>query len=147
MNLSHFKPDLFILTPVSEVLGHITGSNAKGIAVIAQLEEGTETAALELLSKILKSVELDNTKDTLLLKAAPSTRFSLIALCRQTGCHTFLLFGATPLHLGLQLRMEKYTPFEINGLKGLWADSLSELEPSRELKTALWSALKSLFPN
>ena len=147
MNLSHFKPDLFLLSPVTEVLKDTTGGNKKGIVVIAQLEEGTETAALELLSKILKSVELDATNDVLLLKSTPSTRFSLTALCRQTDCHTFLLFGPTPLHLGLQLRMKKYTPVEINGLKGLWADPLSELEPSRELKTALWTALKSLFPN
>jgi len=120
------------------------GSNEKKIAVIAKIEDDPD---MDLLSKILKSVELDDTKDVLLLKSTPATRFSLIDLCRQTDSHTVLLFGIPPNQLGLQFRLKKYTPFDINGIKGIWADPLTEIRDSRELKTALWSSLKSLFPN
>lgn len=145
MSLLHFKPELFLISPTGEPLQGATGDHAKGIAVIAQLKEGAEAAELDLLNKILKSIQLDEKNDTLLLKTTPSTRFSLTAVCRQAECHTFLLFGGDPKNLGLHFRMEKNTPFEINGLKGLWTDPLSMLDQSRELKTALWSGLQALF--
>ena len=127
------------------MLQETTGGHTKGIAVIAQFEEGAEASELDLLYKILNSVQLDGKKDVLLLKSTPDTRFSLTAFCRQTDCQTVLLFGGDPHHLGLHFRLEKNTPFEINGLRGLWTDALPQLDQSRERKTALWAALQSLF--
>lgn len=110
------------------------------------MAEGVETEQEDLLNKILLSVQLDGMEDILLLKTRPSMRFSLASLCRAAGCRTALIFGAEPAQLGLHFRIEKYKPFAINHIRGVWADTPAELLPSRDLKAALWSSLKQLFP-
>ena len=145
MDPSFFKPDIFLIAPTREILGKAAGDNAKGVIVIARFSDGAQDAERDLLYKILKSVQLDGTKDILLVPAGQETRFTLTALCRQTESQTALIFGLAPANAGLHFRLEKYAPFAINGIKGLWADQLSDIENSRELKNALWTGLKTLF--
>lgn len=111
---------------------------------MARFLEGREIAEQDLLYKILKSVQLDGTKDILLVRAKTDDRIPLSALCKQTGCRLVLLFGIDPPDAGLHFRVEKYQPFSVNGITGLWADQLSAIEGSRELKNALWIGLKGL---
>lgn len=146
MKLPFFKPDIFTLSPVEEIQALTRGENRRGVLVAAQLAEGEEAEQLDLLTKILNSVQLNGMEDALLLKLSPSLRFSLSALCKATGCQKVLLLGASPGRLGLHFRIEKYKPFRINGIHGLWADDLSGISASRDLKTALWTSLKQLFP-
>lgn len=144
--MQFFKPDIFIVSAVEEILRKEAGSNSKGVLVIAQMAEGVDMEQEDLLNKILLSVQLNGKEDVLLLKTLPSMRFSLASLCRSAGCHTALIFGAEPEQLGLHFRIEKYKPFAINHIRGVWADTPAELSPSRDLKAALWSSLKQLFP-
>src|SRR5690606_26445289 len=129
-----------------EILARATGANGKGILVIAQMAGGEDAEQMDLLNKILLSVQLNSMEDILLLKTGTSERFSLSALCSAAGCRTALIFGAEPTGLGLHFRLEKYTPFSINHIRGLWADAPAALAASRDLKAALWSGLKQLFP-
>lgn len=140
-----FKPEIFIVSTVEEILAQTAGENSKGVMVIAQTGEGMNTGDPGLLNKILHSVQLDSTKDVLLLEAESTLRFSLAAVCKASGSHTVLVFGCTPSQLGMQFRIEKYLPFSINGIKGVWADPLHELENAREKKNALWKAMQTLF--
>lgn len=146
MDLQFFKPEIILIAPIREILGKVSGDNAKGVIVIAQFLESTKAEERDLLNKILKSVQLDGTKDILLVPSAPEDRFSLTALCRHTGSRTALLFGLSPGQAGFHFRTEKYAPFDINGIRGLWADPLSAIEKNRDLKNALWTGLQSLFP-
>lgn len=146
MKLPIFKPDIFLVSPVEEILNQAAGANGKGVLVVARITEGAETEQIDLLNKILLSIQIDGIQDALLLKLTPAMRFSLSSLCKAAGCHTALLFGGEPENMGLRFRLEKYKPFTINNLRGVWADAPEVLSPSRELKTALWSCLKQLFP-
>ena len=122
-----------------------TGENGRGILVVVQTKEDAEAEEMELLNKILNSVQLAYPKDALLLHTTEASRFSLTALARATQSASALLFGGNPAQYGLHFRMEKYRPFEIQGLRGIWADELPEIAVSKELKTALWNGLKALF--
>lgn len=146
MKLPFFKPDIFLVSPVEEILAQAKGANSKGVLVLITEAEGAEPEQVDLLNKILISVQLNGMEDILLLKTGPSSRFSLSGLCRAAGCHTALIFGAEPRRLGLHFRLEKYKPFAINHIRGLWADTPAALAASRDLKAALWSSLKQLFP-
>lgn len=147
MIIPFFKPDIFLIASPKEILEKASGDNARGVLVIARFLEGAEIAEQDLLYKILKSVQLESTKDILLLKAATDDRFPLSALCRQTGSRFALLFGIDPPSAGLHFRIQKYQPFSVNGITGLWADQLSAIEGSKELKNALWIGLKAISFN
>lgn len=145
MDLQFFKPQIFFIAPTREILERASGDNAKGVIVIASFLESARAEERDLLNKVLKSVQLDGTKDVLLIPYTPETPVSVSALCRQTGSRTVLLFGVEPGQAGLHFRANKYAPFDINGIRGLWADQLSALDKSRELKNALWTSLRTLF--
>jgi hypothetical protein len=139
------QSEIILISPLREILIQTTGENARGVLVVVQTKEGAEAGEMELLNKILNSVQLDYPKDALLLHTTQASRFSLTALSRATQSATVLLFGGRPDQYGLHFRMEKYRPFEIQGLRGIWVDELAEIGASKELKTALWSGLKSIF--
>jgi DNA polymerase III psi subunit len=145
LNLPFFKQEVFWISPAAEILEQTTGDNARGVAIIAKVTEETSVEEMNLLSKILRSVNLDDKKDILLWKGPSVLPFNAIDLCRQTDSKTLLLFGFPPAQVGLRIQLQKYTPFSINGIQGLWSDSLSDLEKTKGLKNALWSGLQTLF--
>jgi DNA polymerase III psi subunit len=145
LGYTHFKEKIVEVSPVSAALEHAEGKNARGVAVVAQITQETAQEELNLLSKILQSVNLDTKNDILLWKGAQVPPINAVDLCRQTGSNKILIFGAPPARLGLRLRVQAYEPFSIGGIEGLWSHSLAELEKDKERKIALWNGLKTLF--
>lgn len=145
MKLRYFKEKIVEVSPISAALEHAEGKNARGVVVVAQISEETAQEELNLLSKILQSVKLDDKNDILLWKGAQVPSINAVGLCRLSGSQKILIFGPAPARLGLRLRIQAYEPFAIGGIEGLWSHTLAELDKEKERKTALWNGLKTLF--
>ena len=145
LEFRYFKEKIVEVSPVSAALEHAEGKNARGVVVVAQITQEAAQEEINLLSKILQSVNLDDKNDILLWKGAQVPSVNAVGLCRQTGSQKILIFGAAPARLGLRMRVQAYEPFVIGGIQVLWSHSLAELDKEKERKTALWNGLKKLF--
>lgn len=130
------------VTDSSDILSACTGSPEKGIFLsYHQADKSMEP----FLAKILSAVKLDLQADVLTLEKTVDNDFSFSALSKAQSIYKALFFGIPPKAVGLNVHIQKYQPFTINGCLFLFADDLTSISEQQELKRALWGALQAIF--
>ncbi len=140
-----FLPDeLLFLSPEQPVPGPVTGGFARRVYVLA-LAEPAFPGAREFLSKVLSSVQLNLDKDTLFAEIPELMQISFATELKNRHPEQVLVFGVTPSQLGLHIEAAYYRPLSFYGVTWLFADALSVLEPDKNRKSQLWTALRQMF--
>lgn len=140
-----FLPDeLLFLSPELPAPPVATGGFARRVYILA-LAEPLFPANREFLSKVLSAVQLNLDKDTLFAEFSESMQFSFVQELKIKQPEHVLVFGARPAQLGIQAATSLYQPLVFYGVNWLFADALSVLEPDKNKKGQLWSALKQVF--
>ncbi|HRI59149.1 MAG TPA: hypothetical protein PK228_05490 [Saprospiraceae bacterium] len=141
-----FSPDdLIFLAPEGAVSSRSEGKFARRLWVLARAEPGASGANRDFLTKILAAANLNLEKDTLFAEIPLSEPVHFSTDLKRTGAEQVLVFGLLPAQLGLTIEIQYYRPFEFYGVTWLFADALSVLEPDKNRKGQLWSALKQMF--
>ena len=141
-----FSPDeLIFIAPEHSALDFSKGGFAKRVWVLALEEPSTAVSNRVFLAKVLAAANLNLEKDTLFaeIPASKPVRFSTDIKCKEP--EQVLAFGLSPAQLGLAIDILPYKPIAFYGVNWLFADALSSLEPDKNKKGQLWSALKQMF--
>ena len=141
-----FSPDELIFTaPERTALDFSEGGFARQVWVLALAEPLSDAANRDFLAKVLAASNLNLEKDTLFaeIPASESVSFSTDLQCKKP--ERVLVFGLSPAQLGLAIETPLYKPISFYSVKWLFADALSALEPDKNKKSQLWSALKQMF--
>ena len=140
-----FLPDeLIFLSPDVSAPVAASGSFARRVCVLA-LAEPEFPANREFLSRVLAAVRLNLDKDTLFAEFPGTMQFSFVQELKNRQPEYVLVFGGTPAQMGLRIEAPLYRPLVFYGVNWLFADALSVLEPDKNKKGQLWSALKQVF--
>jgi hypothetical protein len=121
------------------------GANQKNLFIFLSENEAEKSSLVELLSKILSAIKYDLETDALMILQTSDAPISLSKLCQNAEKSSVLVFGYEPKHLGIYANMKKYAFFELQDAHYLFCDSLSLIENQKDLKMALWEALKKRF--
>ena len=121
------------------------GANQKNLFIFLSEKEAETASLVELLSKILAAIKYDLETDALMLLQTNNEPISLSKLCQTSEKRSVLVFGYEPKQLGIYANMKKYVFFEIQDTHYLFCDNLSLIENQKDLKMALWEALKKRF--
>ncbi len=148
---------IFITPEKDETTSYFEG-NAKASILIGIFDEKSEALML-FLEKILASVKLNLHKDCRIvyfssLKSSenfdnddsPHLNYpSFIHISQDPQVRQAIFFGIQPKDLGLNIETPQYFITEIGNCYLLFADKLTIIEKSPDLKKALWGCLKGLF--
>ncbi len=137
--------DLLILAPEQSVFTTATGGFARQVLVLSWVDAATSSVTRPFLTKVLAAAQLDLAQDALFVELPLDQPIGLLADVRQKKPDQVLVFGLPAVQLGLNMDIVPYQPFVFQQITFLFADALSVLEGSKEKKTALWTALKSIF--
>ncbi len=138
--------DLIYLIPEDSILNRVKGGFAKRVALVVLKEtEGLEHT--NFLNKVLLAAGLNLEKDTLLAALEAGEQLPVLPLAKTKQAESILVFGFTPKQLGLNLDCPLYQPVNFYGVRFLFADNVSILEPDNGRKRQLWQALQQLFLN
>lgn len=121
-----------------------TGNFARRVLVLFRKDPDSPQGKL-FLYKILQAVQMDPERDALFVDIEPSMPFSMTHLLQLKHPEHVLVFGLPPSQGGLYTEIPAYQPFDFLNTSFLFADAPSTLEPDKNLKGRLWSALKILF--
>ncbi len=121
------------------------GANQKNLFIFLSENEAENAGLVELLSKILAAIKYDLETDALMILQTSDEPISLSKLCQNETQSSVLVFGYEPKHLGIYANMKKYVFFELQNTHYLFCDNLSLIENQKDLKSALWEALKKRF--
>jgi len=138
--------DLLYKIPERSILDQVKGAFAKRVAVVVLTETGSPEYT-DFLKKILLAAGLDLENDTLLAELEAGGDLSFMPLLKSKQAESVLVFGLAPKQLGLHLDCPRYQPLRFYGLRFLFADKLSVLEPDQTLKRNLWQALQQMYLN
>jgi hypothetical protein len=141
---THLDYKVFVLPEFHQTDLDVSGENKQHILIGYTHENNAELDAF--LEKIIGSAKLNLKADCLLIKMqenAPNFAFSQISM--QHSVKKALFFGINPKSLGLNIDTPTYLLFHLNDCTFLFADPLSKIFTSNELKKALWHCLQQLF--
>ncbi|MBV6438594.1 MAG: hypothetical protein EPGJADBJ_00218 [Saprospiraceae bacterium] len=141
-----FSPDELIFNAAERSISELSeGHFGRRIWVLALAEPAVLPANRDFLTKVLSAAHLNLEKDTLFaeIPAALPVHFSTDLKRRRP--EQVLIFGLPPAQLGLSIETPLYRPVHFYGVTWLFADALSVLEPDKNRKGQLWSALKQMF--
>jgi hypothetical protein len=138
------KEDLFFIVPETPLSEKGQGQYAQKVMVVVQVEPAYP-GWKDFLEKLLGAAKLNLDQDTRLymLNAGDSVQIAREIKSKQPD--QVLIFGMTPDSLGLHIVATKYQPLFFGNTTLLFGDALSILEPDRNLKTQMWTALKAIF--
>ncbi|MEY4203675.1 MAG: hypothetical protein RL013_1378 [Bacteroidota bacterium] len=111
------------------------------LVLVSKLSEGDRV----FVSRVLAAAELDTGEDTLYVEVPGDMAVNCFSGL-PSAPRFILSFGVTPAQAGCSARVSLYTPVQFNRATWLFSDAPSVLEPNRDKKTQLWSALKEIFP-
>jgi hypothetical protein len=141
-----FSPDeLIFIAPEHSALDFSKGGFAKRVWVLVLEEPSTAIANRDFLAKVLAAANLNLEKDTLFAEIPASIPVRFSTDLKQKEPEQVLVFGLSPAQLGLAIDTLPYNPIAFYGATWLFADVLSALEPDKNKKGQLWSALKQMF--
>ncbi len=133
---------IIALTDTKNITNQCSGNAEKGIFICYST---TDESMVDFLAKILSAVKLDLNKDVLVLSKTMDNNFSFSGLAKELSIQKAIFFGIAPQTIGLQINCPKYKPFELNDCLFLFADELTTISASQQLKKSLWMALKEVF--
>lgn len=142
MDASFLDFSIIDLLDTSVVISQCEGPSQSSIFVCCR---EADPVNIEFLKKILSAVQIDLDKEVSLLKITHPHGFSFSQLQSTKAFKKALIFDFPPSFLGLQLNLQKYQPFTLNGCTLLFADPLQDISNNKMMKTALWTALKAMF--
>ncbi len=145
LNTAFFDFTVYNISDTENFYQWVTGDNQRHI-LIGFLDEQQEMLEI-FLHKIIGSAKLDLEKDCLILRGH-SASVSIPTFAQMKSFHKIekaVLFGLTGKDLGLNIETHLYIPFAFNNCQFMFADKLSSIENSVELKKALWHGLQTLF--
>jgi DNA polymerase III psi subunit len=124
---------------------HITGSLDSQYWVILSSDETNDLARMQLLDKILQSIQVDPS-DTCRLTFENDAFYLCPILNQAHQKKNVISFGVHPNQLGMAIN---FTPYEIIALEGhhfLFSDLLAKIAGNDDKKRALWGALQKFIP-
>ncbi|MBK6993891.1 MAG: hypothetical protein KA138_02560 [Saprospiraceae bacterium] len=136
--------ELLFIAAEKSALAEAVGGFAREVMVLALNEPNAKTNR-EFLAKVLLAANLNLEQDALLAEIPANEPRSLAPDLNQRQPKQVLVFGLSPIQLGLSFEVQAYQPMPFYGSIWLFADSLSALESDKTKKTQLWSALKQMF--
>lgn len=136
--------DLLFIAAEKSALFEAEGGFNRGVMVLA-LKESNAKANRDFLTKVLLAANLNLDQDALLAEIPANEPRSLAPDLKERQPKQVLVFGLSPIQLGLSFEVQAYQPQAFYGSTWLFADSLSALESDKTQKTQLWSALKQMF--
>jgi len=141
-----FSPDeLIFIAPERSAIELATGNFARRVWVLALAEPDSVDSNKTFLAKVLSAANLNLEKDTLFAEIPASMPIGFSTDLKSKQPEQVLVFGLPPAQLGLTLEIPSYKPVIFYGTNWLFADALSILEPDKNRKGQLWSALKQMF--
>ena len=122
------------------------GNNQKQITIIASDDTTIYLPDEELnfLMGILNACKL-TMADVALVNMAKTDAVTYSEIEQELNTGTMLLFGVTPLQLGLPLQFPHYQVQKFNNLVYLAAPALTTIAADKVEKTKLWNCLKQIF--
>ncbi len=123
----------------------ILGQCQKNMLIVLSEQEAADENVLNFLRKILAAIRYDMDLDAALLAITADALFSLSEFCQKTNATSVLTFGFAPKQLGIYSNMRKYAFFQLQDTHFLFCDNLTTIESQKDLKAALWDALKGRF--
>jgi DNA polymerase III psi subunit len=129
----------------TEAEGSFIGNNQKHLLIVIADESDKNDANTEFLSKIIAAIQYNLNDDAVRVFIENDTKLTISTNIMQYNSKDILIFGLSNQQLGIFVQQKKYQPFELQGVRYLFADNLSEIQTQKELKGALWDALKRMF--
>lgn len=143
-NIMLLANELVFFAAEKTALNQAEGGFARQVMVL-MLEENNASANRDFLTKVLAAANLNLAQDTLLASIPADEPHALAPDLKERQPKQILVFGIHPAQLGLRLEFPTYQPFNFYGCTWLFADKLSVLEPDKNKKSQLWTALKQIF--
>ena len=144
MKNTYLDYKVFVLPEFHQTSIDVSGENSKHILIGCSHENNAELDVF--LEKIIGSAKLSLKTDCLLLKVQDNEACPAFSqFSAQNAIKKALFFGIKPKNLGLNIDTPQYLPFHLNDCTFLFADPLSKIFNSNELKKALWHCLQQLF--
>lgn len=138
------KQDLLFIVPDTPVSLQAEGNYAQKVLIL-MLQEPAFVNWRSFLEKLIGAAGLNLSNDTLLVALQNSEQTSIASLLKSKQPDQVLVFGIRPEQMGMYLSIEKYHPVFFSNTQFLFADSLAMLEPDKNLKMKMWTAMKTLF--
>ena len=141
---SYLDYKVFVVPEIDQTGCIISGDNYKHILIGILSENNAELDAF--LEKIITAAKLSLKTDCLAINVAENHNFpSFSNVFLGNNIEKAVFFGLKPKDLGLNITPPQYLPFLFNDCTFLFADPLSKIFNSADLKRALWSALQRMF--
>jgi hypothetical protein len=121
------------------------GQNQKKMLIIINSDEFDNEQSLNFLRKILAAIKYDLDVDAIIAATSTDNHFQLSALYQNTSPNTVISFGFPPKQLGIYANLRNYAFFSLQEVHYLFCDSLNHIEQQKDLKAALWDALRGRF--
>ncbi len=144
MNSDILDFQIFLAPDQKKEAFSIIGSNQNEICIVYSTE-ATQKDDLAFLEKILGAVKLSFDNDVVRLEVHQNENISFSKLKQSYSINKCIVFGISPQKLGLNFDCPKYQFIPFNGIQYLYSDSLEMIAQDKELKAALWAALKTMF--
>jgi hypothetical protein len=124
----------------------IASDQSKEFTSLVVYEPTADIEVLEIfLSNILTAAKLDLSKDVCLLKITAETGFSYIKFKTKVPIEKVILFGISPIKLGINLDLKLYTPMVFQNCIFLLADHLAIIQADVNKKRELWACLQKIY--
>ncbi len=123
----------------------LLGENKKLMLIVISDENELNDANIIFLEKIIAAIKYDFKQDTAYFFLHKEDKISITELISKQQIKDLLVFGINNTQLGIYANQKKYQPFYIQQVTYIFADNLSEIQAQKELKGALWDALKKVF--
>jgi hypothetical protein len=137
------ESDLLFLPTDADGLVVPIGAYAQKIVIV--LSASDFATAQPFLEKMLGAAQKNLLNDTLVLQIADAPRVNITQHLRTRQPDQVFVFGLSPAQICLNIEAVKYQPLFFQNIRFLFADSLVVLEPNKDLKSKLWTAMKALF--
>ncbi len=137
------ESDRLYLPTDSEGLVVPTGDYAQKIAIV--LGAADFAIAQPFLEKMLGAAQKQLLKDTVVLQLSDAPRINIMQHLRPRQPEQVLVFGLSPAQICLNIQVVHYQPIFFQNAQFVFADSLATLEPNKDLKAKLWTAMRVVF--
>lgn len=124
----------------------ILGNNSRNILIILQYPDlpFLPDHDLQFLNNILGACKL-SLNDVAILNINNHPQISYKQLIPHFKAKVVILFGVTPISIGLPLNFPEFQIQAFDGTSYLLSPSLHGMEDDKETKSRLWTSLKRLF--
>ena len=124
----------------------LSGAGDYGKRILVLLADDDSAAVNDdFLHKIMDAVRISLASDALCCSIKPRTSVRRFPIPKAKQPEKILVFGITPVLLGLSVKDILYQPLYFYQSTWLFSESLSTLQPDKDRKTKLWKALQELF--